>query len=75
MARLSRRTALVTGAASGIRRASAKLFADEGASLILFDRADEVYETADASYVNGRAIVVDLPPSSSHPVARHGAMS
>ena len=57
MARLSGRTALITGAASGIGRASAKLFAGEGANLILFDRADEVHETAKmVTDAGGRAI-------------------
>ncbi len=46
MNRLEGRTALITGAASGIGRASAKLFAAEGASVVLFDRADAVHETA-----------------------------
>ena len=46
MGRLSGRVAVITGAASGIGRASAKLFAAEGASLIIADRADPVGETA-----------------------------
>jgi NAD(P)-dependent dehydrogenase (short-subunit alcohol dehydrogenase family) len=36
--RLQRRTAIITGAGSGIGRASAKLFAEEGALLALVDR-------------------------------------
>jgi len=40
------RTAIVTGAASGIGRASALLFAREGASLALVDRASFVSTTS-----------------------------
>jgi len=48
MGRLQDRVALVTGAASGIGRASAKVFASEGAKLVVFDRAPAVEETAEA---------------------------
>lgn len=46
MKRLDGKTALVTGAASGIGRASALLFAEEGASVVVLDRAPAVEETA-----------------------------
>jgi len=46
MGRLEGRSAIVTGAASGIGRASALLFAQEGARVICFDRATAVEETA-----------------------------
>ena len=59
MGRLSGKVALITGAASGIGRASAKLFAAEGASIVVFDRADEVRETAKmVTDAGGKAIAI-----------------
>ena len=46
--RLEGKTALVSGAASGIGRASAILFASEGANVVVLDRAPAVEETAAA---------------------------
>jgi NAD(P)-dependent dehydrogenase (short-subunit alcohol dehydrogenase family) len=46
MKRLEGKTALVSGAASGIGRASAILFASEGANVVVLDRAEAVEETA-----------------------------
>ncbi|HTX48042.1 MAG TPA: SDR family NAD(P)-dependent oxidoreductase, partial [Caulobacteraceae bacterium] len=43
--RLEGRGAVVTGAASGIGRASARRFAAEGARVLCFDRAEAVEET------------------------------
>ncbi|MFI5307189.1 MAG: SDR family NAD(P)-dependent oxidoreductase [Polyangiales bacterium] len=45
-ARLKGKTAIVTGAGSGIGRASAKLFAAEGAKVLVADVTDAVSETA-----------------------------
>ncbi|MES3027028.1 MAG: SDR family NAD(P)-dependent oxidoreductase [Pseudomonadota bacterium] len=46
MGRLSGKTAVITGAGSGIGRASSLLFAAEGASLVIADKMDSVNETA-----------------------------
>ena len=40
------RSTVITGAASGIGRATARLFAREGARVVCFDKADTVHETA-----------------------------
>jgi NAD(P)-dependent dehydrogenase (short-subunit alcohol dehydrogenase family) len=48
MARLDGKTAVITGAASGIGRASARLFAAEGAYVVALDRAAEVEATVQA---------------------------
>ena len=43
---LAGKVAIITGAGSGIGRASALLFASEGAQLVIGDKADSVHETA-----------------------------
>jgi NAD(P)-dependent dehydrogenase (short-subunit alcohol dehydrogenase family) len=53
MGRLQDRVALVTGAASGIGRASARLFAAEGAKLVVFDWSEAVEDTAGAIRASG----------------------
>jgi len=47
MGRLSNKVAIVTGAGSGIGRASALLFAKEGAAVVAADVTDAVMETAE----------------------------
>jgi NAD(P)-dependent dehydrogenase (short-subunit alcohol dehydrogenase family) len=59
MARLSGKRALITGAASGIGAASARLFAREGASVLLLDRDEGVHAiAAEVEAAGGRAIAV-----------------
>jgi 3-oxoacyl-[acyl-carrier protein] reductase len=48
MDRLKGKIAIVTGAASGIGAASAKLFADEGAQVLAVDRPDSAIDTVHA---------------------------
>ncbi|MDF3311225.1 SDR family NAD(P)-dependent oxidoreductase [Rhodococcus sp. T2V] len=57
--RLLGRRIVVTGAASGIGRSTAQLFASEGASVALFDR-DERGVQATAEQTNGHGFTVDI---------------
>ena len=57
MKRLEGKSAVITGAASGIGRATSLLFAEHGARLILVDRSPDVQATADAiNKAGGRAV-------------------
>lgn len=70
MKRLEGKSALVTGAASGIGRASAKLFAAEGAKVVAVDRAPEVEETVKAiKSAGGVAVALQSDASSEKDVA------
>jgi NAD(P)-dependent dehydrogenase (short-subunit alcohol dehydrogenase family) len=64
MKRLEGRTALISGAASGIGRASALLFAAEGANLVVLDRAPAVEETAAMVRAAGGKVVALVKDSS-----------
>src|SRR5688572_32610872 len=53
MKRLEGKTAVITGAASGIGRATSLLFAQEGANVVVLHRAPAVEETAAMIRQNG----------------------
>lgn len=70
MKRLEGWGTIVTGAASGIGRASAKLFASHGAGVICFDRADAVADTAEQiKAAGGKAIAINADVSNEADVA------
>src|SRR5258708_14208218 len=59
MGRLQGRTAVITGAASGIGRAASLLFAGEGARMVCVDRAETVAETAEMiGKAGGKAVAM-----------------
>lgn len=67
---LKGKTAIVTGAASGIGRASAILFAAEGAAVVALDRAPEVEATVAAiRAAGGRALALVKDASAENDVA------
>src|SRR5580692_1845239 len=70
MKTLQGKTALVTGAASGIGRASALLFAAEDAAVVALDLAAEVEATASAiRSAGGRALALVADSSSEKDIA------
>lgn len=53
---LAGKVAIITGAGSGIGRASAMLFASEGAKLVIGDMAESVHDTAKAIAASGGSV-------------------
>jgi NAD(P)-dependent dehydrogenase (short-subunit alcohol dehydrogenase family) len=73
---LTGKTALITGAASGIGRASAILFAREGASVVALDKAPEVEATvATIRGAGGTATAVVKDSSSEDDIAAAVALA
>lgn len=70
MKRLEGQSAIVTGAASGIGRATAKLFAEQGAKVVAVDRAPEVEATvAEIRAAGGTALALQRDTSQENDVA------
>ena len=69
--RLTGKTAFVTGAASGIGRASARLFAAEGANVVLIDiaRGAGLHTEAEIRDAGGKAVFIETDITSEDGVA------
>ncbi|HYM30138.1 MAG TPA: SDR family NAD(P)-dependent oxidoreductase [Candidatus Cybelea sp.] len=67
MARLQGKRAIVTGAGSGIGRASALLFAKEGAAVLAVDKTDAVKETAERIKASGGKAIAVTADAGSEP--------
>ncbi|MBY0517825.1 MAG: SDR family NAD(P)-dependent oxidoreductase, partial [Bacteriovoracaceae bacterium] len=50
MSKLNQKVALITGGNSGIGLATAKLYKDQGAQVIITARSDETYKRAQAEF-------------------------
>ncbi len=74
MARLQGRRIIITGGASGIGRATARLFANEGAAVAVLDYSAEAAEAV-AREVGGVAVAVDVSDAASVATAVAAAVS
>lgn len=64
MMRFAGKTVLVTGAASGIGRAAARRFSDEGANMVVVDLERAALETASAELAQDRLLIQPADTSS-----------
>ncbi len=61
MQRFTGKSVIVTGAASGIGRASARLFAAEGASVVAADKSPAIHQVADEiNKAGGKALAMEM---------------
>ena len=68
---LEGKVAIITGAGSGIGRASALLFASEGAALVLGDKSEAVHDTAgQVQQAGGRASALQIDAGVEADVAK-----
>ncbi len=65
--KLNRRTAIITGAAAGIGEASARLFAEEGARLVLVDLLEESLSKVVEELEQAGTVVLDIVGDVSSP--------
>ncbi|MGK6319981.1 SDR family NAD(P)-dependent oxidoreductase [Sphingomonas sp. DT-204] len=76
MARFTGRSIIVTGAGSGIGRASARLFAAEGGQVVAADRTEAVDETVELiAAAGGTATAIRMDAGSEGDVARTVALA